>query len=56
MTPTAILRLAFTEGLDAPSIGQQLDLTAGAVRVRRHRALRRLADILGVTIPPSRER
>lgn len=51
-----VLRLAFADGMDARTIGARLGLTAGAVRVRRHRALRRLADILGVTIPPPGER
>jgi RNA polymerase sigma-70 factor (ECF subfamily) len=51
-----VLQLAFTDGLDAQTIGDRLGLTAGAVRVRRHRALRRLAEILGVTIPQPGER
>jgi RNA polymerase sigma-70 factor, ECF subfamily len=46
-----LLQLAFTEGLDARTIGTRLGLSEGAVRVRRHRALRRLAAILGVTVP-----
>lgn len=51
-----VLQLAFADGLDAQAIGERLGLTAGAVRVRRHRALRRLAENLGVTIPPPGER
>lgn len=50
-----VLELTFTEGLDAEEIGRRLQLTAGAVRVRRHRALARLAESLGVTNPPDRE-
>jgi RNA polymerase sigma-70 factor (ECF subfamily) len=49
-----ILRLSYSEGLDAPTIGARLGLTAGAVRVRRHRAVARLTEILPVT--PRRER
>jgi RNA polymerase sigma-70 factor (ECF subfamily) len=49
-----ILHLSYTEGLDAATIGERLQLTAGAVRVRRHRAIARLSEILPVT--PGRER
>lgn len=51
-----ILHLSFTEGLDAATIGERLELTAGAVRVRRHRALARLSEILPVTRGRERER
>jgi RNA polymerase sigma-70 factor (ECF subfamily) len=49
-----ILLLSYSEGLDAAAIGERLDLTPGAVRVRRHRAVARLSEILPVT--PKRER
>jgi RNA polymerase sigma-70 factor (ECF subfamily) len=44
-----ILSLSYIETLDAADIGRRLGLTPGNVRVRRHRALRRLLEILGVT-------
>jgi RNA polymerase sigma-70 factor (ECF subfamily) len=44
-----VLRLSYMETLGAEEIGTQLKLTAGAVRVRRHRAVRKLAELLGVT-------
>jgi RNA polymerase sigma-70 factor (ECF subfamily) len=43
-----VLELTFREDLDAAEIGRRLGLTAGTVCVRRHRAIRRLAKILGV--------
>jgi len=49
-----ILELTYDEDLGSEEIGRRLGLTAGAVRVRRHRAIRRLSEILGVT--PSRDR
>lgn len=42
-----LLALSFEEGLDAVEIGRRLGLASGAVRVRKHRALRRLAELLG---------
>jgi RNA polymerase sigma-70 factor (ECF subfamily) len=50
-----VLRLSYVEGLGAEEIAGQLNLTAGAVRVRRHRALNRLAEIMGVTNRSERE-
>lgn len=50
-----VLSLSYVEGLDAAEIATRLHLTAGAVRVRRHRALHRLAEILDVTKRPERE-
>lgn len=44
-----LLSLSYIEALDAADIGRRLGLTAGNVRVRRHRALRRLSELLGVT-------
>jgi RNA polymerase sigma-70 factor, ECF subfamily len=41
-----LLRLAFYDLLDAEQIAQRLAVTSGAVRVRKHRALRRLAELL----------
>ena len=47
--------MTYRDELDSEEIGRQLGLTAGAVRVRRHRAMRRLAELLGVTKPAIRE-
>jgi RNA polymerase sigma-70 factor (ECF subfamily) len=52
----ALLAMSYDESLDAEAIGQRLGITAGAVRVRRHRALARLAELMGVTKRPERER
>jgi RNA polymerase sigma-70 factor, ECF subfamily len=41
-----LLRLAFFEHLSAEEIALRLGTTPGAIRVRKHRALRRLADCL----------
>jgi RNA polymerase sigma factor (sigma-70 family) len=41
-----LLRLAYYEQLDAAEIAKRTRTTAGAIRVRKHRALRRLADHL----------
>lgn len=50
-----ILEMTYRDELSSEDIGRQLGLTAGAVRVRRHRAIRRLAEFLGVTKPSDRE-
>ena len=50
-----VLTLSYVESLGADEIGARLNLTAGAVRVRRHRALNRLAEIMGVTDRSERE-
>ena len=50
-----VLRLSYVESLGAEEIANRLNLTPGAVRVRRHRALNRLAEILGVTDRSHRE-
>ena len=42
-----VLRLAFDDGLDAAEIGRRLGTSPGAIRVRKHRALHRLAEMLG---------
>lgn len=44
-----VLSLSYVEALEAAEIGRRLGLTAGNVRVRRHRALKRLAELLAVT-------
>jgi RNA polymerase sigma-70 factor (ECF subfamily) len=44
-----VLVLSYEQTLGAEEIGRRLGLTAGAVRVRRHRALARLAELMGVT-------
>jgi RNA polymerase sigma-70 factor (ECF subfamily) len=50
-----LLEMTYRDELDSVEIGRQLGLTAGTVRVRRHRAIRRLAELLGVTKPADRE-
>ena len=40
------------EPLDSETIGRELGLSADAVRARRHRVIRRLAEALGVTRGP----
>lgn len=47
-----LLRLAYFDQLSAEEIASKLGSTPGAIRVRKHRALRRLADRL-VPTPPS---
>ena len=44
-----LLALSYEQTLGAEEIGSRLGISAGAVRVRRHRALARLADLMGVT-------
>jgi RNA polymerase sigma-70 factor (ECF subfamily) len=44
-----LLEMTYRDELDSEEIGRELGLTAGAVRVRRHRAIRRLGELLGVT-------
>ncbi|MEX1245658.1 MAG: sigma-70 family RNA polymerase sigma factor [Thermoanaerobaculia bacterium] len=53
-TDRRLLALSYEEALGAEEIGVRLGITAGAVRVRRHRALGKLAELMGVT--KSRER
>ncbi len=43
-----VLELTYREELGSEEIGRRLGVSAGAVCVRRHRAIRRLAEILGV--------
>ena len=50
-----VLELTYRDELASDEIGRQLGLTAGAVRVRRHRAIRRLGELLGVTKRGERE-
>ena len=42
-----LLILMFRDGLDAAESGARLGLSPGTARVRKHRALRRLASLLG---------
>jgi RNA polymerase sigma-70 factor (ECF subfamily) len=44
-----VLELTFRDELDSAEIGRRLGISAGAVCVRRHRAIRRLAKRMGVT-------
>jgi len=50
-----LLEMSYAESLGAEEIAQRLGSTAGAIRVRRHRALARLAELMGVTKPSQRE-
>jgi RNA polymerase sigma-70 factor (ECF subfamily) len=44
-----VLALSYEQTLGAEEIGRRLGISAGAVRVRKHRALSRLAELMGVT-------
>lgn len=46
-TDRHLLRMIYYDGLDTEHIGMELGISAAAVRVRKHRALRRLASALG---------
>ena len=50
-----LLELTYEQELSSEEIGRRLGLTPGAVRVRRHRAIRRLTELLGVTKSRDRE-
>jgi RNA polymerase sigma factor (sigma-70 family) len=50
-----VLLWSYRDGLDTVQIGERLAISPGAVRVRRHRALTRLATALGVTLAAKRE-
>ena len=50
-----VLELTFRDELDSAEIGRRIGASAGAVCVRRHRAIRRLAKILGVIKRPERD-
>jgi RNA polymerase sigma-70 factor (ECF subfamily) len=45
-TDRELLRLAYFEELGTEELAHRLGTTAGAVRVRKHRALRRLSELL----------
>jgi len=47
-----LLVMTYLDGRDSEGIAAELGLSAGAVRVRRHRALKRLAELLGGNDPP----
>jgi RNA polymerase sigma-70 factor (ECF subfamily) len=49
-----ILKLSYVEGLSGAEIGRRMGLSEGNVRVRRHRALQKLSESLGVTATPDR--
>ena len=44
----SLLSMLYYDGLDSEAVATRLDLALPAVRVRKHRALRRLAELLGV--------
>ncbi len=50
-----LLTMSYGLALDSDEIARRLGITAGAVRVRKHRALARLTAILGVTKRRKRE-
>ena len=50
-----LLLMSYDATIETAEIGRRLGITPGAVRVRRHRAVRRLAELLGVTKQPERE-
>jgi RNA polymerase sigma-70 factor (ECF subfamily) len=50
-----VLQLTFRDELDSAEVGRRMNLSAGAVCVRRHRAIRKLAAILGVRKGPERD-
>jgi RNA polymerase sigma-70 factor (ECF subfamily) len=50
-----LLEMSYSEALGAEEIARRLGATPGAVRVRRHRALAKLAELMGVTKPTQRE-
>ncbi len=50
-----LLLMSYDATVETAEIGRRLGITPGAVRVRRHRAVRRLAELLGVTKQPERE-
>ena len=47
-----LLELTYRDELDSETIGRELGVSADAVRARRHRVIRRLAEALGVTRGP----
>lgn len=47
-----LLKLAYYQRRDAAEIGRQLGITSSAVRVRKHRALRRLSELLDMDAAP----
>jgi len=49
-----LISLTYGEALASAEIGRRLSLSEGNVRVRRHRALRRLGELLGVTTDAER--
>jgi len=51
----SLLELTYRDELDSSEIGRRLGLTAGNVCVRRHRAIRKLAQLLGVRKKSDRE-
>ncbi len=49
-----LLELTYRDELDSEAIGRELGIRPDAVRARRHRVIRRLAEVLGVTRGPER--
>ena len=50
-----LLRLVFVEAMDTAELARRLAVTRGALRVRKHRALGRLARLLGTIDPDAEE-
>lgn len=49
-----LLEMTYRDELDSEAIGRALGISSDAVRARRHRAIRRLAQALSVTLGPDR--
>ncbi len=49
-----LLQMTYRDELDSEAIGRELGIRSDAVRARRHRVIRRLARVLGITRGPDR--
>lgn len=50
----ALLTMLYFDGLESATVAAALDVTLGALRVRKHRALAHLAELLGHTVAVKR--
>ncbi|HWH51226.1 MAG TPA: sigma-70 family RNA polymerase sigma factor [Gemmatimonadaceae bacterium] len=46
-----LLELLYYEAVDSADVAARLGISAGALRVRKHRAVRRLSELLGESVP-----
>jgi len=46
-----LLRMLYVDGLKSSEIARRLGVDAGTLRVRKHRALKRLSELLGNVSP-----